>query len=59
MNLRREYNIGRNMCFLEAKVLTGRQDAETEYLGQEIDGIDDMDEEEEKLYIVHIFVSTP
>lgn len=40
-------------------MLTGRQDAETEYLGQEIDGIDDMDEEEGKLYIVHIFVSTP
>lgn len=30
---------------MEARVLTGRQDAETEYLGQEIDGIDDMDEE--------------
>lgn len=44
---------------LEAKVLTGGQDAETEYLGQEINGIDDMDGEEEKLYIVHIFVSTP
>lgn len=44
---------------LEAKVLTGGQNAKTEYLGQEIDGIDDMDEDEEKLYIVHIFVSTP
>jgi hypothetical protein len=40
-------------------VLTGGQDAETEYLGQEIDGMDDMNEEEETLYIIHIFVSTP